>query len=163
MNQTRQKPRTCRMDREHMRRVLAIESKSFAKPWERENFIECLRQPNCTGTVAESDGHVVGYMVYELHRRSISLLNFAVHPDFRRQGVGELLFGKLTTKLSARRRNRIAFYVSERNLPGHLFFQQMGCVAIDVDRYFYHSSDEFAYRFIYRVEESQSSCSAGPR
>src|SRR5215470_6285738 len=98
---TRQLPVHIRwMIRRDMPEVLAIESHSFEFPWSEDDFIRCLRQRNCIGMVAERDERVVGFMIYELHRNRLHILNFAVHPDFRRHGVGHQMATKLIGKLS---------------------------------------------------------------
>ena len=76
------------MIRRDMPEVLEIEERSFEFPWTEEDFIRCLRQRNCIGMVAEHDERVVGFMIYELHKTRLHLLNFCVHRDLRRRGVG---------------------------------------------------------------------------
>ncbi|TSC63806.1 MAG: ribosomal-protein-alanine N-acetyltransferase, partial [Parcubacteria group bacterium Gr01-1014_106] len=76
------------MIRRDMAEVLQIERKSFDYSWTEDDFLLCLRQRNCIGNVAEWNDTVVGFMVYELHKTSLHVLNFAVAPQFRRQSVG---------------------------------------------------------------------------
>ena len=51
-----------------MEEVLTIERSSFQFAWTEEEFLCCLRQRNCIGTVAELDHKIVGFMIYELHK-----------------------------------------------------------------------------------------------
>ena len=71
------------MIRRDMPEVLAIEDESFEFPWLEEDFIRCLRQRNCIGMVAEHEDRVVGFMIYELHKTRIHVLNFAVAADYQ--------------------------------------------------------------------------------
>ena len=73
------------MIRRDMPEVLSIEKSSFEFPWSEEDFIRCLRQRNCIGMVAEYDERVVGFMIYELHKDQLHVLNFSVRPDIRRR------------------------------------------------------------------------------
>ncbi len=114
------------MIRRDMPEVLAIERDSFEFPWSEEEFLTCLRQRNCIGMVAEHDERVVGFMVYELNKTRIHVLNFAVAADHRRQGVGRQMMSKLIAKLSSQRRTRVTLEVRERNLPAQLFFRAAG-------------------------------------
>lgn len=134
-----------------MREVLAIEEASFEFAWDDDSFIRCLRQCNCIGMVAETGERVVGYMVYELHKSRLHILNFAVHAGFRRHGVGAAMIRKLASKLSASvgRRNRIMLEVRETNLDAQLFFKAMGFRAISLLRDFYEDTDEDAILFQY--------------
>ncbi len=133
------------MIRRDMTEVLAIENGSFEFPWTEDDFIRCLRQRNCIGMVAEHDERVAGFMIYELHKTRLHILNFAVHPDHRRRGVGAHMAEKLTGKLSYQRRTRILLEIRETNLPAQLFFRALGFRAISVLRDFYDDTTEDAY------------------
>lgn len=138
------------MIRRDMPAVLAIEEQSFEFAWTEDDFIRCLRQRNCIGMVAEQDDQVVGFMIYELHKNRLHVLNFAVAQHMRRQGIGRAMVGKLLSKLSHERRNRIMLEVRETNLDAQLFFKQIGFRAVSVLRDFYDDSDEDAYVMQYR-------------
>src|ERR671926_1967062 len=99
------------MIRRDMPEVLAIEHASSDFPWCEEEFLRVLRQRNCIGMVAEHGERVVGFMIYELHKAKLQVLNFAVAPEFRRQGVGRQMMVKLVGKLSSHRRTRIVLHV----------------------------------------------------
>ena len=138
------------MIRRDMPAVLDIEQQSFEFPWSEDEFIRCLRQRNCIGMVAERDTAVAGFMVYELHKNRLHLLNFAVAQSVRRTGVGSAMVNKLASKLSSDRRNRIMLEVRETNLDAQIFFRQLGFRAISVLRSFYEDSPEDAYLMQYR-------------
>ncbi|TWT84519.1 Acetyltransferase YpeA [Planctomycetes bacterium CA13] len=140
------------MIRRDMPAVLGIENKSFEFAWTEEDFIRCLRQRNCIGMVAELDDQVVGFMIYELHKNRLHILNFAVHPDARRKGVADAMLNKLLGKLSQERRNRIMLEVRETNLEAQLFFKRLGFRAISVLRDFYEDTVEDAYLMQYRYQ-----------
>ena len=133
------------MIRRDMPAVLAIENQCFEFAWTEEDFIRCLRQRNCIGMVAEKDDQVVGFMIYELHKNRLHILNFAVNVDHRRCGVGHAMFSKLLGKLSHERRNRIMLEVRETNLEAQLFFRESGFKAVSVLRDFYDDTTEDAY------------------
>jgi ribosomal-protein-alanine N-acetyltransferase len=133
-----------------MSEVLAIEHESFEFPWLDEDFIRCLRQRNCIGMVAEHEGRVVGFMIYELHKTRIHVLNFAVAAAHRRCGVGSQMGAKLIGKLSSQRRTRVTLEVRETNLAAQLFFRANGFRAVSVLRQFYQDTPEDAYLMQYR-------------
>jgi [ribosomal protein S18]-alanine N-acetyltransferase len=138
------------MIRKDMPAVLSIEKESFDHPWREIEFLHCLRQRNCIGMVAEIDDAVVGYMIYELHKNRLHVLNFAVSKDHQRKGVGTSMTERLRSRLSHERRNRIVLEVREGNLPAQLFFRSLKFRAISVLTDFYEDSDEDAYLFQYR-------------
>jgi [ribosomal protein S18]-alanine N-acetyltransferase len=145
------------MIRRDMPEVLAIERESFEFPWFEEDFIRCLRQRNCIGMVAEHAEHVVGFMIYELHKTRLHILNFAVGTAVRRRDVGKQMIEKLVGKLSSQRRTRISLEVRETNLAAQVFFRHNGFRATSVLRNFYDDSPEDAYvmQFSQSPEESE--------
>lgn len=138
------------MIRRDMLEVLKIETHSFEFPWTEEDFVNCLRQRNCIGMVAEHDDQVVGFMIYELHQERLHVLNFAVAKDFQRCNVGTTMVQKLVSKLSPQRRSRIMLEVRESNLPAQLFFRNMDFRAVSVLHNFYEDTVEDAYLMEYR-------------
>ena len=48
-----------------------------------------------------------GFMIYELHKSRLHIINFAVHAEFRRRRIGTQMITKLIGKLSHQRRTRI--------------------------------------------------------
>ena len=147
------------MIRRDMPEVLDIEQQSFEFPWLDDDFTRCLRQRNCIGMVAEHEDRVVGFMIYELHKTRIHVLNFAVAADCHRQGVGSQMVAKLAAKLSSQRRSRIVLEVRETNLAAQLFFREAGFRAVSVLRNFYEDTPEDAYlmQFRYRAEKLAAS------
>ena len=142
------------MIRRDMPEVLAIEHASFEYPWSEEEFLRVLRQRNCIGMVAEYGERVVGYMIYELHKNKLHVLDFACHPEFRRQGVGRQMVAKLVGKLSTHRRTRIALEVRETNLAAQLFYRTQGFRATGVAREHFPDTGEDAYLLQYLLDES---------
>ncbi len=138
------------MIRRDMAEVLDIEDESFEFPWLEEDFVRCLRQRNCIGMVAEHEDRVVGFMIYELYKNRVHVLNFAVAADYRRQGVGSQMVAKLIAKLSSGRRSRVVLEVRETNLPAQLFFRENGFRAVSVLRAYYEDTPEDAYLMQYR-------------
>jgi ribosomal-protein-alanine N-acetyltransferase len=141
------------MIRRDMPEVLQTEQESFEFSWTEEDFLRCLRQRNCIGMVAEQGERVVGFMIYELHKQKLHILNFAVHPQFRRYGVGGQMVSKLISKLSSHRRTRITLEVRETNLPAQLFFRAQNFRAVKVLRAFYEDSGEDAFLMQYRLAD----------
>lgn len=141
--------------RRDMPEVLEIEKTSFEFPWTEEDFLCCLRQRNCIGMVAEHDHRIVGFMIYELHKSKLHILNFAVAGDARRHGVGNQMVLRLIDKLSQQRREEIALEVRERNLDAQLFFKTQGFRAVSVLRQHYDDTEEDAYILQFRMQPEE--------
>lgn len=144
------------MIRRDMPEVLGIEGDSFEFPWSEDDFLRCLRQRNCIGMVADYEDRVAGFMIYELHKTRLHVLNFAVSPAFRQRGIGRQMMSKLMAKLSQQRRSRLLLEVRETNLSAQLFFRQLGFRAVSVLRGFYEDTPEDAYVMQYRYRMSDA-------
>lgn len=140
------------MIRRDMSEVLQIEARSFEFCWSGDDFIRCLRQRNCIGMIAECNERVVGFMIYELCRNRLHVLNFAVHPDYRRRKVGSQLVNKLKSKLSPQRRSRLLLEVRETNLDAQLFFRDQKFRAVSLLRDFYEDTTEDAYLMQFKYD-----------
>jgi [ribosomal protein S18]-alanine N-acetyltransferase len=157
------------MIRRDMPEVLAIEKAAFPFRWTEEDFIHYLRKRNCIGMVAElpspdNDGKVAGFMLYELYKSRLEIINFAVDPKVSRRTVGAQMVAKLVDKLSSHRRTHVALSVRENNLPAHLFFRSQGFLAVEVLRGHYEDSGEDGYRFVRRFQGAdEASDAAGNR
>jgi ribosomal-protein-alanine N-acetyltransferase len=144
------------MIRRDMPEVLRTERASFEFAWTEDDFLRCLRQRNCIGMVAEESESIAGFMIYELHKTRLNVLNFAVHPGYRRKGVGGMLVAKLIYKLVSHHRQKITLAVRERNLDAQMFFRSHGFKATKLLRNYYEDSGEDAYQMELRAPEFET-------
>jgi ribosomal-protein-alanine N-acetyltransferase len=76
--------------------VLAIEQASFGMPWSRALFMGELRNPAVSTTLGAFDESAVpravfGYCIFHVVSDEMHILNLAVRPSHRRQGVARRL------------------------------------------------------------------------
>lgn len=119
------------MIRRDMPEVMEIETSGFLDPRTEDEFARCLRSRMTIGMVVESihpgrQDRIVGFMIYELQKTQLEILNFAVSPDDWRRGVGTAMVDKLKGKLSLQRRTQLLVEVRETNLAAQLFFRSQG-------------------------------------
>ena len=143
------------MIRRDMPEVMRTERASFEYAWTEDDFLRCLRQRNCIGMVAEQGETIHGFMIYELHRTRLHVLNFAVHPSVRRSGIGGMMVGKLIYKLVSHRRQKITLAVRERNLAAQMFFRAHGFKATRLLRNYDEDSGEDAYQMELHAPEDE--------
>jgi [ribosomal protein S18]-alanine N-acetyltransferase len=134
-------------------RILEIEKVCYSDPWDEATLKQCMRKTNVIGKVACLGTTLVGYCLYESHEKHFHLINFSVHPDFHRTGVGCAMMSHLRERLSGNRRSSIRMIVSERCDGAHLFLRSMGFRAWKVERNYFHigNQHEDAYHFRYDV------------
>ena len=80
-----------RLIRKDLEEVLAIEKMSFPAPWSRFLFEQEFLFPQAHLLAAADPAlpdRVWGYLCFRLAAEETHILNLAVHPQWRRQGVG---------------------------------------------------------------------------
>ena len=138
--------------RRDMKQVLRIEDTNKYS-WTEEDFINCLRQRNRIGMVYEDynpiiqDNVIIGYVVYELHKRKLNILNLTVDPSYRHSGIGKNMMSKLIEKLTTQRRSFIDTMVRESNLTAQLFLREMEFRAISIIKNEYNNEDGYIMRY----------------
>lgn len=138
--------------RRDMPEVMEIENRCCQFPWTEEDFLTCFRERNTIRTVYESSqGLIHGFMIYELHKSILKILNFAVAPEVQGTGVGCAMVERLIDKLSQQKRRLIECEIRESNLKAQKFFSGRGFKAVQVLRRHYEETTEDAYLFRYSL------------
>lgn len=70
--------------------VAELERLSFSKPWSEESIRDSFNSASCRFYIAETD-KIVGYIGVSIAADEGYILNVAVHPDYRGQGIGKAL------------------------------------------------------------------------
>ena len=114
---------------------------------DEETWLDHVRQRNVIGVVAEdTDGRIVGYLLYQLDGRRVEVLAFGVHPACRRRKVGRNLVAWVARKLHIHRRAYAGVWVPESCLGMQLLLRSAfwRCVKQQSGRF----GEEAGYRFI---------------
>lgn len=138
------------MMRRDLPAVCEIEENCFEFPWGEADFRRENRKRNCITLLAEVDSTPVGYLVYQLWKGWIDIVNFAVDPSHHRHGIGTQLIDEMKGKLVGDRK-RLKADVWEYNLEAQLFLKACGFRAIAVVEDYCEEAEADAYRFVYRV------------
>ena len=107
--------------------VLEIERGSFSTPWPPEAFTQELSHNRMARyLVARQGGAVVGYAGVWLMVDEAHITTFAVHPDWRRQGVGRRLMHALLMVATEMRAARMTLEVRVSNLAAQALYRGHG-------------------------------------
>ncbi len=139
--------------RRDMPELNAIEA-TLPEPLLEADLLDALRNRNVIGMVAEIGDRVLGYMVYEMHKAKLEIFRLAVHPDYRRRGVGSQMVAKMVSKLSSHRRQRLGAMVPETSLDMLLLLKANGMLATRVHRNYFGGGVD-AIRMVIRLKETQ--------
>lgn len=125
-------------------RVLAIEKASFEFPWSTRFFLEELRVDCARSVLAELEGRIVGYVLFWLLPDTVDIHNIAVHPDFRRRGIGWRLLEQVV--IAARRHSavRVTLDVRRSNIAAQKLYRLFGFKSMGLRSGYYSDNGEDA-------------------
>ena len=87
------------MTRDDIPAIANLEKLCFADPWSENMICSSLDSRLSCWLVAELDGCVVGYVGSESVLDSADMMNIAVAPDYRKQGIAQALVEALMVQL----------------------------------------------------------------
>jgi ribosomal-protein-alanine N-acetyltransferase len=122
--------------------VLAIERRSFQTPWSLAMFVLELSKPSGICLAAEGDEGLIGYLVCSRYADVWHLMNVAVTPEWRRQGVASRLLESLFDE--ARPDARYTLEVRTSNRGAIAMYRRFGFRPAGHRRRYYHDNGEDA-------------------
>lgn len=135
--------------------IYEIERSLYEHPFSLSELEKLLVSKNCVSLCALKDNKIVGYIIYELYAKKISIVNLSVDIIHQRNGVGTQLIDNIKNKLSLKKRLKIVIDVAERNLNAQLFLKNMGFLYIKTKKKFYEQSNMDAYYFEFNIGEEK--------
>ncbi len=125
--------------------ILRIEKASFTAPWSENAFLsELLENDHAFYLVARVGEQAVGYVGIWLIAGEGHITNIAVHPDFRRQGLGRRLMMAIEQLCRERRVLRMTLEVRRSNDVAQALYRQLGYVGAGYRRGYYRDNNEDA-------------------
>jgi ribosomal-protein-alanine N-acetyltransferase len=124
--------------------VIAIERASFRFPWSMRFFLDELQVDCARSILAEVDGRIVGYVLFWILAEEVDIHNIAVHPDFRRQGIGRLLLEQVAAAARRQERLRVTLDVRSSNAAAQSLYLSLGFVARGLRKGYYSDNGEDA-------------------
>ena len=136
--------RLCEMGAGHLDAVVDIERDGFADPWRKRDFEVALSRQNSHCPVYMYGKRVVAYAVGFLVAGEYHLADLAVHPDFRRRGLGRQFVEALLKGLSDRNVQVVTLEVRVSNLAAIGLYGKLGFQTVAIRRGYYRKPMEDA-------------------
>ena len=120
------------MNESHVAQVAELEKICFSDPWSEKSVASELNNPLAFWLVAEDNGRVAGYIGSQTVLDETDMVNVAVHPDYRKQGIATALIVGLVEELRKMGSHSLTLEVRASNenairVYQKLDFQQVGC------------------------------------
>jgi ribosomal-protein-alanine N-acetyltransferase len=137
------------MKAEDLAAVVAIERVSFPNPWPATTFLgEIQNRPVSHPYVALSGSgdaeRLIGYVLFWLIADEAQINNIAVHPDFRRRGIGESLMRQTLDMIRDLGGSFIILEVRHSNQAAQGLYRKLGFSEIGRRRSYYFNPEEDA-------------------
>jgi ribosomal-protein-alanine N-acetyltransferase len=125
--------------------ILKIERLSFTTPWSKAAFLsELLENDRAYYLVAKVDQRAVGYVGVWLVAGEGHITNVAVHPWYRRQGIGRRLMLAIEKLAREKRVRRMTLEVRRSNEVAQNLYEQLDYVGAGYRRGYYGDNNEDA-------------------
>ncbi len=131
--------------------IVSIEQVSFPSPWPKRVFEREIESERSYKRVIRFEGTVVGYIVTWSIYDEIHILNIAIHPDFRRIGLGETLIRDCIAYSKEHDFKYIILEVRPSNAGALKLYAKLGFRKLRVRRKYYSDTGEDAIVMIYEV------------
>lgn len=128
----------------HVAQIAELEKLCFSDPWSEKSVASELSNPLSLWLVAMDGERVAGYVGSQTVLGETDMMNIAVHPDFRRQGVAVRLIERLTDALRAKGSHCLTLEVRESNEPARHLYERLGFAAIGLRKNYYNHPKENA-------------------
>jgi ribosomal-protein-alanine N-acetyltransferase len=115
-----------KMNETHVPGIAEIERLCFSDPWSENSIAGELTSRLSHWLVAVEGEHVLGYIGSQSVLGQSDMMNVAVHPDHRRQGIAEALILALSADLMALGNNCLTLEVRASNAPAISLYEKLG-------------------------------------
>ena len=132
------------MNSSHVARIAALEQICFSDPWSEQSVASELDNKLAFWLVATEDDAVAGYIGSQTVMDETDVMNVAVHPDYRRQGIAEALVKELVENLKKMGSHCLTLEVRASNAPAIALYEKLGFIQIGRRKNYYRNPREDA-------------------
>ena len=123
--------------------IIAIERRAFPTPWSLAMFVLELSKPAGVCLTALRDGQMLGYLICSRYDTVWHIMNVAVDPDRRREGIATAMLADLLRRIDVSGA-RFTLEVRESNVGAIALYERFGFRAAGRRRRYYQDNGEDA-------------------
>lgn len=134
-----------KMTENHVAQVAELEKICFGSAaWSENSIASELKNQLSLWLVALDGETVAGYVGSQTVMDESDMMNVAVHPDCRRQGIAEELVNALTDALREKESRCLTLEVRASNEPAKKLYEKLGFVSVGLRKNYYRNPREDA-------------------
>ena len=124
--------------------IAELEKQCFSDPWSEKSIASEATNPLSYWLVAEIDGNIAGYVGSQTVLDAADMMNIAVSPAYRRQGIGQALVNALTDYLQHNGVIALLLEVRVSNIQAIALYDKLGFKQVGRRPKYYHNPREDA-------------------
>lgn len=128
----------------HVAEVARLETVCFPDPWSERSIASELSNPLSYWLVALDGDRVAGYVGSQSVLGESDMMNVAVDPVYRRQGIAEQLVTELIAALKDRGNYQLTLEVRASNTSAQKLYEKLGFVSVGKRPRYYQNPKEDA-------------------
>ena len=128
----------------HVPQIAELEKLCFSDPWNEVSVASELENPLSLWLVALDGDRVAGYVGSQSVMGEADMMNVAVHPDYRRQGIAERLIAALIERLRENEVYCLLLEVRASNEPAKALYGKLGFAEVGRRKNYYRNPKEDA-------------------
>ena len=132
------------MTEAHVPQIAEMEKLCFSDPWSEKSVASELNNRLSLWLVALDGDTVAGYVGSQSVLDEADMMNIAVHPDYRRQGIGRDLVLALAEALQKKGIRGLMLEVRQSNAPAIALYEQLGFQQVGLRPNYYRNPKENA-------------------
>ena len=140
-----------KMKDEDLPEVLAIETASFKTPWTEPLFYNEISKNIALSRVAKINNKIAGYLCANLIIDEGHILNLAVHPEYRGQGVASFMIGEMVEIMKDNSCRSVFLEVRASNEGARTIYEKFGFTLLSTRKDYYVSPVEDAVVMVLRL------------
>ena len=133
-----------KMTNVHVLQIAELEKLCFNDPWSEKSIASELNNRLSCWLVALDGDSVVGYVGSQTVLGETDMMNIAVHPDYRKQGVATDLIQSLIDALSKQGSHSLMLEVRQTNEPAKRLYESLGFETVGIRKNYYRNPRENA-------------------
>lgn len=134
-----------KMNASYVAQIAALEKICFSDPWSEKSIASELDNKLAFWLVAVEGENVAGYIGSQTVMGETDMMNVAVHPDYRRRGIAEMLVDSLVAELKTMGSHSLTLEVRASNLPAQKLYEKLGFTMAGKRPRYYRNPREDAY------------------
>lgn len=132
------------MNSSHISGIFEVSTLSLLEAWSINSIEKELSNKLAKYIVALDSDKVIGFVGMWIVFDEGDITNIAVHPDYRKQGIGTLLMDNLISLCNGNSINSLTLEVRESNIPAQRLYEKHGFKGEGIRKNFYDNPKENA-------------------